>query len=134
AENNQDANNAGENSTASASYDAGSSSSNGFTLAEVLSKLTVRDAKEVATRTRRHRSFLTEGVVPQVAAGLVAAAEARPANIFEFLADYLISAGQALQTKAEEEAAGKYQTGLALLREMEAKDKECTAAMAGACS
>ncbi|CAN0548558.1 unnamed protein product, partial [Ectocarpus sp. 8 AP-2014] len=55
-----------------------------------LAKLTARDAKEVETRTRRHRNFLTEGVVPQVAAGLVAAAEAQPENVFEFLANYLI--------------------------------------------
>lgn len=92
AENDGEAHNNGDenNGTASASNDGGSSSSNGLSLAEVLSKLTARDAREVDSRTRRHRNFLTEGVVPQVAAGLVAAAEARPANIFEFLADYLV--------------------------------------------
>lgn len=62
----------------------------GLNLSDVLAKLTARDAKEVETRTRRHRNFLTEGVVPQVAAGLVAAAEAQPENVFEFLANYLI--------------------------------------------
>ncbi|CAN0450481.1 unnamed protein product [Ectocarpus sp. 12 AP-2014] len=98
-------------------------------LSEVLAKLTARDAKEVETRTRRHRNFLTEGVVPQVAAGLVAAAEAQPENVFEFLANYLISAGQALQRKAEEEAAIKYQAGLALLEELEANDNKRTAAV-----
>lgn len=65
-------------------------------LSEVLAKLTVRDAKEVETRTRRHRNFLTEGVVPQVAAGLVAAAEAQPENVFEFLANYLIRSVSAI--------------------------------------
>lgn len=61
-----------------------------LSLTEVLAKLTARDAREVEQRTRRHRNFLTDGVVPQVAAGLVAAAEAQPDNIFEFLAEYLI--------------------------------------------
>ncbi len=61
-----------------------------LSLTEVMAKLTARDAREVELRTRRHRNFLTNGVVPQVAAGLVAAAEARPENIFEFLAEYLI--------------------------------------------
>lgn len=59
-------------------------------LTEVLAKLSVRDSKEVEARTQRHRKFLTDGVVPQVAAGLVAAAEARPEDPFEFLAEYLI--------------------------------------------
>lgn len=59
-------------------------------LMEVLAKLSARDSKEVEARTRRHRHFLTDGVVPQVAAGLVAAAEAQPENIFEFLAEHLI--------------------------------------------
>lgn len=89
-ENDREVANGDGTNTVCAAHDAGSSSSNGFTLTEVLSKLTVRDAKEVETRTRRHRDFLTEGVVPQVAAGLVAAAEARAANIFEFLADHLV--------------------------------------------
>ena len=62
----------------------------GLSLTEVLAKLTAKDAKEVETRTRRHRKFLTSGVVPQVAAGLVAAAEARPGDPLEFLAAYLI--------------------------------------------
>lgn len=62
----------------------------GLSLTEVLAKLTARDAKEVDTRTQRHRKFLTSGVVPQVAAGLVAAAEARPEDPLEFLAAYLI--------------------------------------------
>lgn len=80
-----------ENNAASASRgDAGSALPDGFSLTEVLSRLTVRDAQEVEMRTRRHRDFLTKGVVPQVAAGLVAAAEARPANVLEFLGDYLI--------------------------------------------
>lgn len=65
-------------------------SANHLSLAEVLAKLTARDAREVEQRTRRHRNFLTDGVVPQVAAGLVAAAEAQPDNVFEFLAEYLI--------------------------------------------
>lgn len=56
----------------------------------VLAKLTARDAKEVESRTRRHRAYLTESVVPQIAAGLLAAAEVRPADPFEFLASYLI--------------------------------------------
>ncbi len=40
-----------------------------------------------------------------------------------------IRAGKELQTKAEEEAAEKYQAGLALLQEMEAKDNMRTAAV-----
>lgn len=61
-----------------------------LSLTEVLEKLTARDSKEVETRTQRHRKFLTSGVVPQVAAGLVAAAKARPRDPLEFLAAYLI--------------------------------------------
>lgn len=34
------------------------------------------------------------------------------------------SAGKELQSKAEKEAAEKYQAGLALLQELEAKDKK----------
>eukprot|EP00904_Undaria_pinnatifida_P014095 jgi/Undpi1/9816/HiC_scaffold_27.g12270.m1 len=98
----------------------------GLSLTEVLAKLTAKDAKEVETRTRRHRKFLTSGVVPQVAAGLVAAAEARPGDPLEFLAAYLIRAGKNLQLKAEAEAALKYQAGLALLREMEELDTKRT--------
>lgn len=41
----------------------------------------------------------------------------------------LHSAGQALQKKAEEEAACKYQAGLALLEELEANDNKRTAAV-----
>ena len=61
-----------------------------LSLTEALAKLTDRDAQEVETRTQRHRKFLTSGVVPQVAAGLVAAAKVRPADPLEFLAAYLI--------------------------------------------
>lgn len=57
---------------------------------EVLAQLSDTDAKEIETRTLRHRHFLTSGVVPYVAAGLVAAAEVRPADPFQFLADHLI--------------------------------------------
>ncbi|CBJ32377.1 conserved unknown protein [Ectocarpus siliculosus] len=114
---------------AAARNDSNPEWSDDLNLSEVLAKLTARDAKEVEMRTRRHRNFLTEGVVPQVAAGLVAAAEAQPENVFEFLANYLIRAGQALQRKAEEEAASKYQAGLALLEELEANDNKRTAAV-----
>lgn len=69
---------------------AGEQESDSLGLLEVLAKLTYRDAKEVETRTRRHRTFLTESVVPQVAAGLLAAAELRPADPFDFLAGHLI--------------------------------------------
>lgn len=61
-----------------------------LSLKEVMAKLTVRDAEDVEIRSRCHRSFLTAGVVPQVAAGLVAAAETRPEDPLEFLAAYLI--------------------------------------------
>lgn len=59
-------------------------------LKDVMARLTKRDATEVEQRTHRHRAYLTEGVVPQIAAGLLAAAEIRPADPFEFLARYLI--------------------------------------------
>lgn len=59
-------------------------------LMTVLAKLTSRDAMEIDKRTRRHRSFLTNGVVPQIAAGLLAATEVKPADPIAFLADNLI--------------------------------------------
>lgn len=59
-------------------------------LADVLVKLTEDDAREVGRRMSRHRNYLTESVVPQVAAGLLAAAELRPVDPIEFLAEHLI--------------------------------------------
>lgn len=53
-------------------------------------KLTEDDAREVGRRMGRHRNYLTESVVPQVAAGLLAAAELRPADLIDFLAEHLI--------------------------------------------
>lgn len=59
-------------------------------LRDILARLTDEDSREVEQRTRRHRRYLTEMVVPELAVGLLAAAEARPVDPFEFLADHLI--------------------------------------------
>ena len=59
-------------------------------LAGILGRLTTREAREVHLRTSRHRAYLTKMVVPQVAVGLLAAAEEYPSNTLDFLADHLI--------------------------------------------